>query len=407
MAHFLELSQIIDHQATKEGVAIFQSRLINHNRRALSLDALHDALNGTLAEVIAVTLHGQTVHTDGHRLFLFLVVLVIFVIAVVTSQLQDTISDEVFTSSITFDNRLNQVLRHICVVCQQLLGILRQAVSAVAKTRIIVVATDTRIEADSINDLLGVQALAFCIGVQFVKISNTKSQICIGEQLNSLCLSEAHKQSIDVLLDSTFLQQTSELMSGLNQMLIVQVSANDDTAWIQIVIQSLRLAQKLRTENDILAVELLTHTCGVVNRNGGLDDHDGIRVILHDQLDYSFDCARVEVLRVAVVVRRGRNYNKVRIRICSLCIQSCGQVQFFFCEILFDIVILNWGLTVVDHVHLLRDNIHSSHLMVLRKQCGNRKAHITGSSYGNFIILHLYFILRHKGYLLISLDTPS
>ena len=29
------------------------------------------------------------------------------------------------------------------------------------------------------------------------------------------------------------------------------------------------------------------------------------------------------------------------------------------------------------HVHLLRDNIHSSHLMVLGEQCGNRQTNIT------------------------------
>ena len=160
-------------------------------------------------------------------------------------------------------------------------------------------------------------------------------------------------------------------MSCFDQPLIVQVSANDDTRRIQIVIQSLRLTQELRAENDVLAVELLTHACGVANRNGGLDDHNCIRIVLHDQLDHSLNRRCVEMLRVTVVVRRGRYNNKVRIRVCSLCIQCCGQVQFFFCEILLDIVILNRGLTVVNHVHLLRDDIHSSHLMVLGEQCSN------------------------------------
>ena len=65
------------------------------------------------------------------------------------------------------------------------------------------------------------------------------------------------------------------------------------------------------------------------------------------------------LLYLWVDIRRGRYNNKVRIRVCNLCIQSCGQVQFFFCEILFDIVILNWGLTVVDHVHLLQQSCSS------------------------------------------------
>ena len=66
-------------------------------------------------------------------------------------------------------------------------------------------AANTRIKANTIDDLLGVQPLAFCIGVQLVEISHAQSKICISEQLNSLCLGEAHEQSVDVLFDSTFL----------------------------------------------------------------------------------------------------------------------------------------------------------------------------------------------------------
>ena len=77
-------------------------------------------------------------------------------------------------------------------------------------------AADARIKADTIDDLLSVQTLALCIGVQLIEVGNAQSQICIGEQLNSLCLGEAHEQGVDVLLDSAFLQQTSKLMSSLN-----------------------------------------------------------------------------------------------------------------------------------------------------------------------------------------------
>lgn len=50
-----------------------------------------------------------------------------------TSNLQNTVGDEVFTSSIALNNSLNQVFRYIGVVRQQLLGVFRQAVSTVAK----------------------------------------------------------------------------------------------------------------------------------------------------------------------------------------------------------------------------------------------------------------------------------
>ena len=48
--------------------------------------------------------------------------------------------------------------------------------------------------------------------------------------------------------------------------------------------------------------ELLTNRSGVTNRNRGLDDHDSVRVILHDQLDHRLNSRCVEVLGVAIVV---------------------------------------------------------------------------------------------------------
>ena len=72
--------------------------------------------------------------------------------------------------------------------------------------------------------------------------------------------------------------------------------------------------------------------------------------VFHDQLDHSFDRRCVKVLSVAIVVGRGRNDNKISIGVCGLSIQRCSQIQFFLCEILLDIVILNRRLTVVDHL---------------------------------------------------------
>ena len=231
--------------------------------------------------------------------------------------------------------------------------------------------TDTRIKADAIDNLLGVQTLALCISVQFIKVSHAQSQICIGEQLNCLRLGEAHEQGIDVFLDGTLLQQTSKLVSSLDQTLIVQVSADDNTRRVKIVIKSLGLTQEFRAEDDVLAVELLTHGSGVAHRDRRLDDHDGVRVIFHDQFDHSFDRRSVKVLGVAIVVGRGSDHNKISIGVCSLSIQRCCQIQFFLCEILLNIVILNRRLAIVDQFNFLRNNINCGHLMVLRKQCGN------------------------------------
>ena len=54
VAHFLELSQIDDNQTAKERNTNLQGRHIDNHSRALGLDALHDALNGRLTEIVGI-----------------------------------------------------------------------------------------------------------------------------------------------------------------------------------------------------------------------------------------------------------------------------------------------------------------------------------------------------------------
>ena len=56
-------------------------------------------------------------------------------------------------------------------------------------------------------------------------------------------------------------------MWRLYQSSIIHVSSDDDTGRIKVIVQSLALTQKLRAENDVVAVELLTNTCSVTNRD--------------------------------------------------------------------------------------------------------------------------------------------
>ena len=66
--------------------------------------------------------------------------------------------------------------------------------------------TDTRIKADAVDNLLGIQPLHLCIGIQFIEVANTQSQISISKQLNRFCFGKTHEQSVNVFLDCTFLQ---------------------------------------------------------------------------------------------------------------------------------------------------------------------------------------------------------
>ena len=60
----LECVEIVHNPAAEEGASVFQGWLIDDNLCAFSLDAFHDTLNAALTEVVAVTLHGESVYTD-------------------------------------------------------------------------------------------------------------------------------------------------------------------------------------------------------------------------------------------------------------------------------------------------------------------------------------------------------
>ena len=62
----LELGEVIDYETAEEGAAVFKSRLIDDDIGSLCLDALHNALEAGLTEVVGVGFHGQAIETDGH-----------------------------------------------------------------------------------------------------------------------------------------------------------------------------------------------------------------------------------------------------------------------------------------------------------------------------------------------------
>ncbi|ODA40162.1 hypothetical protein DSBG_3019 [Desulfosporosinus sp. BG] len=147
IATLLKLIQVIDDYAAEEGGTIFQSWLVDNHSRAFSFDTLHNTLNGALAEVIGIRLHGQTENTDDHRFFLALVIEVILVISIIPSHLKNTICNEIFSRSVALHNGFNKILRHISVIGHKLFRIFRQTVTAISEGRIVVVTADTRIKA--------------------------------------------------------------------------------------------------------------------------------------------------------------------------------------------------------------------------------------------------------------------
>ena len=81
-----EFIQIIYHFRAKEGRTVLQRGLVDNEDGAFSLDALHHSLNGALAEVVAIRLHGEPIHADDAG-FLFSRTIIALVIIIIIARL--------------------------------------------------------------------------------------------------------------------------------------------------------------------------------------------------------------------------------------------------------------------------------------------------------------------------------
>ena len=91
-------------------------------------------------------------------------------------------------------------------------------------------------------------------------------------------------------------------MCSLHQTSVLYICTNDDTARIQVVVQSLALTQEFRAEDNVVAVIFFTDACGETNRNRRLDDHNCFRVILNYQLNNSFNRRSIKKIFLTVIV---------------------------------------------------------------------------------------------------------
>ena len=125
-----EFIEVVDDLRAKEGLSIGDGRLVDDDLSTFGLDALHDALDGALAEVIAVALHCQAIDANDATLFAMGIPLAAgLVIACLTEYL---VGNEVLTGAVALYNGGHHVLGHIGIVGQQLFGVLRQTIAAIA-----------------------------------------------------------------------------------------------------------------------------------------------------------------------------------------------------------------------------------------------------------------------------------
>ena len=149
-----------------------QRGLVDHHGHALGLHALHDALDGARAEVVGVGLHRQAEHAHDR--------LLLAGVDAVPDHLQHLVCHEVLAGAVGVHDGLDQVLRHVLVVGQQLLGVLGQAVAAVSEPGVVVVAADARLQADAVDDVAGVEAADLAVGVELVEVGDAQRQVGVG-----------------------------------------------------------------------------------------------------------------------------------------------------------------------------------------------------------------------------------
>ncbi len=130
-----------------------------------------------MPEVVRSGLHNQTVDADAFGL-----------------HVDNAEGQKIFACGIGLDNGADQVLWHLRVVRQKLFGVFGQAVPAVPEAGVVVVRTYAWIEADTFDDLFGVDVVGQGVAVEFIEISNAHGKVGVGEQFDRLGLSRAGQQ---------------------------------------------------------------------------------------------------------------------------------------------------------------------------------------------------------------------
>ncbi len=174
------------------------------------------------------------------------------------------------------------------------------------------------------------------------------------------------------------------------------VTADDDAAGVEIVIERLGLAQKLRAEQNVGHAKTLADVPGVADGNGGLDHNGGLGFALGGavlyKLQHRLHGRAVEVIGLGIVIRGNGQNDEIRICIGGGTVGGGGQLQaalsgFGLSQILFDVIVLNGGLVVIDQLGLFGLCAHSSDLVVLREQNRQRQSDVSHTGYGDFVAL--------------------
>ena len=292
---------------------------------------------------------------------------------------------EIFSGAVGIYNSLNQILRHILIIGQELLRILGQAVTTVAEGRIVVMHPDPRIQAHSVDDALGIQPVNFRIGVQLIKIGNPKGQIGIGKKLDCLRLRRLHIKRSDLFFDGALLQKSGKNPGSRFHLGILRLPSHNDSGRIEVVIQCPPLPQKFRRKQKILALILFLHPQSKSHRNRRLDNHHRIRTAFLYKLNHLLHGTGIKIVFYRIIVGWRGDDDKIRLPIRFFCIGGGCQIQLFFPQICLNLPIDDRRFSFIDQIHLFLQNIHCINFVMLCQENRVGQSHITSSCNGNGI----------------------
>ncbi len=284
---------------------------------------------------------------------------------------------------------------------------------------------DARLQAHAVDDVAGVEPADLAVGVELVEVGDAQRQVRVGEELDGLGLGGAQNELRDapgaVGVHALQLggvgalgEQAGEAFGRGEGLGVVLRRANHDAAGVQVVVESLALAQELRTEEDLAVAEPLAQARGVADGDGRLDDDPGVRVNRANGGDGGLDGARVEEVPVRVVVGGRGDDGVVGVRIGLGHVDGGVQVELALPRLglrqeALDLVVLDGRLVVVDLRDLLGHDVQRVHLVVLRKKYGEGQADIAGTGDSDFhgaIICH-YFLFFPDRCVSIRRETRS
>ncbi len=100
----------------------------------------------------------------------------------------------------------------------------------------------------------------------------------------------------------------------------------------------------------------------------------------------------VEIILHRIIVGRSSNDHEVSIPVGCLAVKGSPHVKFLLGQILFYILVLDWGNAVVNLFNLLGNHIDGSHTVVLRKKSGDGKPNVAGTGHSYVILFHVLYL---------------